>query len=298
MAYRLLLVLLALSGCDSNGLVSSDAGGGTGADGGSSDDGATGCTLIENTSSSGTGLAACNVLTRDTSSCAASRMADGFDGYWLKFSCRVTLSHVTVSGHPYIRLTSDDRPDYESVYFPSADPCHEAATGSGIVNPNRIAAQAITLNVPSSQSTQLTNMAGINYVGMAVNGVVLFSNQAAPGDDIYQEAKTFDRCGAHPQMSGVYHYHSEPYSVSYDDSAFIGVMLDGYPIYGRRDADGTVPTDLDAAGAHMGTTVDSATPGYHYHVNLQTSTASGSAGQTEWFLTTGQFRGTPGTTTP
>jgi hypothetical protein len=136
-------------------------------------------------------------------------------------------------------------------------------------------------------------MQGTAVVGLAVNGVPIFGNFAAPGDDIYQEAKTFDRCGGHPQFSGEYHYHSEPYAITYDDDAFVGVMRDGYPIYGRKDPDGSYPT-LDAQGGHSGPTVnDPSGTGYHYHVNQQTSTASTSAGQKQWFLTTGTFHGTP-----
>jgi hypothetical protein len=140
-------------------------------------------------------------------------------------------------------------------------------------------------------------MMGTAVVGLALNGVPIFGNFAAPGDDIYEEAQTFDRCGAHPQNTGKYHYHGEPYAISYDDSNFIGVMRDGYPVYGRRDPDASLPT-LDAYGGHTGVTVDSpSTPVYHYHVNEQTSTNPGTLGEMQWFLTTGTFRGTPGACT-
>ena len=72
-------------------------------------------------------------------------------------------------------------------------------------------------------------------------------------------------------------------------------MRDGYPIYGRKDPDGSLPT-LDPYGGHTGVTLESpSTPVYHYHVNEQTSTNPGTLGQKQWFLTTGTFRGTPGT---
>lgn len=101
------------------------------------------------------------------------------------------------------------------------------------------------------------------------------------------------RCAAHPQMSGVYHYHSEPLSISNDDPNFIGVMRDGYPIYGRRDSDGTIP-GLDGNGGHGGVTVDSAGQVvYHYHVNEQTSAMPTTRGQKQWFLTTGKYHGAP-----
>ncbi len=71
-------------------------------------------------------------------------------------------------------------------------------------------------------------------------------------------------------------------------------MRDGYFVYGRKDSDGSTPT-LDSFGGHTGTTPDSPiTPVYHYHLNLQTSTTSGTAGQTVWFITTGTYKGQPG----
>ena len=128
-------------------------------------------------------------------------------------------------------------------------------------------------------------------MGVGLNGVPLFSNNAAPPDDIYLEVRTFDRCGAHPTNTGAYHYHSEPYSITYDDSNFIGVLRDGYPVYGRREPDGVTLPTLDSFGGHTAPTIDSATPVYHYHLSLQTSDASTSAGTQAWFIMTGRFRG-------
>jgi hypothetical protein len=254
------------------------------------DGGGSGCTLTENTSATSTvNPAGCAVLSRDTSPCDASRAAAGITGYWRKFSCRVTLS-MSASG---VSAQADGRPDYPSNYFATSDACYETYTG-GIQNPNQIAAQQYTLTFPASPTTTAQSMMGVAVVGLAVNGVPVFGNFAAPGDDIFQEAQTFDRCGAHPQNTGKYHYHSEPYAISYNDANLIGVMRDGYPIYGRKDADGSPPT-LDIYGGHTGVTADSpGTPVYHYHVNEQTSTNPGTLGQKQWFLTTGTFRGTPG----
>jgi hypothetical protein len=75
-------------------------------------------------------------------------------------------------------------------------------------------------------------------------------------------------------------------------------MRDGYPLYGRHDADGSTPANLDASGGHVGTTPDSpSTAVYHYHVNLQTSHTGATAGDEAWFLTTGTYAGAPGTCT-
>lgn len=160
-------------------------------------------------------------------------------------------------------------------------------------NPNLIAAKSYTVNFPLAPDTNFQSMNGTAVVGLALNGVPIFGNFAAPGDDIFREALTFDRCGGHPQMAGAYHYHGEPYSLSYDDSRLIGVLRDGYPVYGRNESDGGVPT-LDTYGGHSSVTADSdGAAVYHYHLNQQTSSAVGTAGQMQWFLTKGTFRGTP-----
>lgn len=255
--------------------------------------GASGCALMENTSETAlVNSTGCHVLTRDTSACEASRKAQGLSGYWLQFSCRVTLTSTTMGGAKVVRAEADGQPDYKSFYFATTSACYETYSG-GIHNPNSIAAQSYIIDFPVTPDTTAQAMRGA-VVGLSLNGVPIFGNFAAPGDDIYTEAKTFDRCGAHPQNSGAYHYHAEPYALSYDDSRFIGVMRDGYPIYGRRDSDGSSPA-LDLAGGHTGVTTDSpTTPVYHHHVSEQTSTSAGTAGQKQWFLTTGTYRGTPG----
>src|SRR6478752_9566328 len=95
--------LAGLVGCNGSSLPVEAAamdGGGTNA-----------CALLDHTTSTGTGLASCNVVDRDTTACAADRAAQGLTGFWQRFSCRVTLSKVTVNGQPFVRLVSDDRPD-------------------------------------------------------------------------------------------------------------------------------------------------------------------------------------------
>lgn len=244
------------------------------------------CTLIENTSPTATvNSSGCHILTRDTSACESARRDAGLSGYWLKFSCRVSLK---MQGGT-VQAEADGRPDYKSFYFAKTDPCYE--TQPGVQNPNQIATQKLNVSFSLTPDSTSQPMRGAT-VGLSLNGVPIFGNFAAPGDDIFREAMTFDSCGAHPQMNGAYHYHGEPYSISSDDSNFIGVMRDGYAIYGRKDADGSMPT-LDAAGGHTGVTEGSTTPVYHYHVNQQTSTGAQTAGQKQWFLTTGTYHGTP-----
>lgn len=246
---------------------------------------ATGCALTDDTSATSTTSASgCAVLDRDTSACASARTTAGLDGVWLAFSCRVDLS---VDGET-VHAVSDGLPDTRSNYFTTGDPCHEDYTG-GIQNPNTIATEHYVVSFPRTPAGNGAQMRTA-VVGLAVNGVAVFGNFAAPGDDIYQEAKTFDRCAGHPSPPGQYHYHAEPLAITDDDARLVGVIRDGSPVYGRRDVDGTVPTDLDADGGHTGITAESATPVYHYHVNLQMN----ASGESEYFITTGLYHASEG----
>lgn len=236
----------------------------------------------------------CAVLARDTSACNASRTSQGLSGFWLDLSCRITLTKTTVSSQPVVQIhPADGWPDYLSPYFTSTDNCHEyyampSATPSSIVLEN------FTMTVPYTPNTTSATTMGHLATGVAVNGVLLFGNYAALGDDIYNESLTFDRCGGHVNSTG-YHYHTEPWAISQDDSNLVGVMKDGYPIYGRRDVGGAYPV-LDAQGGHTGTTSHSPVAlTYHYHLNFQTSTGTETAGFVDWFVNGGDFHGTPGT---
>jgi len=258
-----------------------------------SSDSSNSCSLTENTTQTTLSSNGCYLLSRDTTSCQSSREAQGLSGFWLKFTCRVTL---TKSGSNVI-ITTDGQPDYTSPYFASTNACYKSGFPSGrFANPNTLASQNISLTVPftpsASAGTIGTAMTG-GVVGVAINGVAIFSNAAAPGDNIYQEVSTFDHCEGHPAGT-LYHYHIEPTTVSNSDSNFIGVMRDGFPIYGRYDSDGTSPNLSKASGGgHSGTTVDSpSTSIYHYHVNLQTS---GSA--SAFFITSGYYMGSKGACT-
>ena len=249
------------------------------------------CPLTVNTTHSGIVTAGCPLLLMNTSSCRAQRTAAGLSGAWLRFSCRVSL---TVSGST-VTLSTDDQPNYPSPYFPKTSPCWSSYAPPR-TNPNIIAPHPTTMLIPLKPTSTSTTMR-LGTVGAALNGVALFNNQAAPGDDIYAEHYTFDQCMGHSAPPSTYHYHCEPYALSSNDSRLIGVMRDGHFVYGRRDMDGSMP-ELDAMGGHTWVTEDSAgVPLYHYHTNEQTSTNAGTRGMTAWFLTTGTYRGAPGTCT-
>lgn len=264
----------------------------TSSTGGSSGSTGTTCTpALNTTSTTTTNTYGCPVLTRDVSSCKAAREAQGLSGFWLKFSCNVTL---TKSGTNVI-LSSSNLPDYKSYYYSSTDNCYEAFTSTARkANPNLISSQTLSMTVPySPTAAAATTATSEGAIGMALNGVALYDNTAAPGDDIYNEEATFDKCDGHPEKSSRYHYHTEPSSITSADANFIGVMRDGIPVYGRNDySTSTVATGL-TNGAKTGKTVDSPTTDVlHYHAHLQTNGT-----KSVYFLSATAYVGTPGVCT-
>lgn len=275
-----LSAVLFINGCSGGSSSSSSTGSGT-------------CALTDNTTETTASTNGCYLLSRDTSSCAASRTAQGLSGFWLNFSCRVTL---TKSGSNVI-ITTDGQPDHKSAYFSTSNACYEAGFPTGrFANPNTLGSQSISMTVPYSPSAGAGSTGtamGMGAIGIALNGVAIFSNAAAPPDNIYDEVDTFDKCEGHPAGT-MYHYHTEPTTATNADEYFVGVMRDGFPIYGRYDAGGATPTlNKASGGGHQGTTVDSGGSSvYHYHVNYQSSGSDNA-----YFITSGYYMGTAGTCT-
>ncbi len=256
----------------------------------------TSCTATDNTTATSTVNAyGCYLRTRDVSSCQATRTAQGLSGYWLLFSCDVT---VTKSGST-VTLSSSNVPDYKSYYYGSNNNCYESfnTTNGRSPNPGSISEIAITMTAPFTPASKTApkTTAALGAVGLARNGVVIFNNLAGPGDNIYDESATFDGCEGHPANT-TYHYHIEPPAISNNDSNFIGVMRDGFPVYGKKDADGTTPT-LDTYGGHTGPLPsDTGTSLYHYHLKSVSGTDGDGNAASEYFLLTTYYYGTPGTT--
>jgi hypothetical protein len=302
----LLLAAVTLGGCSS-----SSGPGGSG--GGSTTGGSTTRSLTAFTSPTGktattgfsTTTGSCPLVTEDTSSCKAARQALGLSGNWLDFSCNVVEgladasmnATTSISDAKYVTLSVVSLPNYASNYYATTgsysftaydytvtgdfDALNQSYT-TFYPNPSTIAVQALTVPIPlspaaSSAKSQL--MTG-GPVGIAKNGVIIYPSDAGGTDSIFAESGSYDQCGGHPNNAS-YHYHNEPYALSYDDDALIGVMRDGYFIYGRRDADGSTPGTIAAQvaagtgddnllyvyGGHEGTAPSSSdTSAFHYHL--------------------------------
>ncbi len=163
---------------------------------------------------------------------------------WIKNS--FTCVTVSVSGSNYVFKTSS-LPTYKSPYWGTSSSLYEAAmysnaSGTNKVNPNLIKSQNITLTIPSNNTTTSAGSVAGGAVGVATNGIALYNDAAAPGDSLSTEYYSFDASQGHPTNTGAYHYHVEPPKISNNDSALIGIALDGYLVFGKKHDTTTNPS--------------------------------------------------------
>ena len=192
---------------------------------------------------------------------------------------------ITVDAN-WVTLQSEGVPNYTSPYWGSGHGLYEAPHAGMTVNPNFIETFSLEFRIPlNPEVTSSVTATSFGPVGIAVNGVSLYNQNAAPGDVLANEFPTFDRYLGHPTPTGQYHYHVEPLYITDDGSHLVGFLLDGFPVYGRKDQDGSYPTDLDTANGHTGVTADYPDGIYHYHIT-----------ETDPYISDG-YKGTPGTVT-
>ncbi|RJE75378.1 YHYH protein [Reichenbachiella sp. MSK19-1] len=118
--------------------------------------------------------------------------------------------------------------------------------------------------VPSLASS--SSATDLGAIGISVSGAVIYNDQEGPNVPLDGAVGSLDFNGAHtgPQS---YHYHLEPTSWSEDDDNLIGIIADGFFLYGRKcSSTGTYPENLDESGGHTSTTKYNAEGEYHYHI--------------------------------
>jgi len=193
--------------------------------------------------------------------------------WYSKFSSAVTVS----TDGSNVVLRSTGVPDHASPYWGVGNALYEAPHAGMQVNPNRISTQSLVLRVPSAPATASPSDTPMGPMGIAVNGVALFNQYAAGRSPLTNEILTFDRYNGHPQQTGQYHYHLEPLWLTARDgeAALIGVLLDGYPVYGPRESSGALPSGLDTCNGHTHATTDFPSGSYHYHVTTSVPYISG-----------------------
>ena len=187
-------------------------------------------------------------------------------------------SAVTVSfDGDEITIESNALPDHTSPYWETTNSLYIEPVVANVdqMSPGTIRAGSYTVTVPASPTKASSSSAtGLGAIGIAVTGAPIFNDEEGPNIALSENvASGFDYAGAHMGPTG-YHYHLEAADVdanttlSHDDDALVGILQDGFLIYGRKcNSTGDHPTDLDASGGHTSSSQhsDGATF-YHYHI--------------------------------
>jgi hypothetical protein len=245
----------------------------------------------------------------------------------------------------YMVVESSNRPEHKSYYWEATNSLYEAftfatnlykyavtKTAAGYTGtpasagPNMIYEQCITMKMPISPASASTKSeTDFSTMGLALNGVSFFNENAAPPDEITDELFTFDQCSGHPQNTGLYHYHVDPaclirdlggsvtdnsstvsgttYSWIEDNGTngglLVGFLMDGFPVYApvgdnHTDSDNASTPSIDAYNGHTHNTTEFTSGTYHYHVKTANI---GGTNSTVFWITNAKFYGTPGSVT-
>lgn len=122
----------------------------------------------------------------------------------------------------------------------------------------------IPLNpVPAKQPAMIKGRFLRGAIALAVNGIPIFNPQNNRGE-ISHEIGELDQWGGHCGRADDYHYHIVPLHLQARAGKDMPVAyaLDGYPIYGLTEPDGSAVRNLDACHGH-----DHDGLGYHYHAS-------------------------------
>jgi len=132
-------------------------------------------------------------------------------------------------------------------------PIPQNYTGS---NSWSIPLQPVMAAVPLSTKSNFMKGA----VALAVNGIPIFNALNNRGEDSYKIGE-LDNWGGHCGKSDDYHYHAAPlHLATVTGNLPIAYALDGFPVYGEKEPDGTTLTSLDTCHGHPWNTTQ-----YHYH---------------------------------
>lgn len=209
-----------------------------------------------------------------------------------------TTATITSDGN-FVTIKTNGMPDHKSPYYPTNNPLYEPYSGTTFgggnfnQNPNIIQSQNFTFKIPLNPEVATNHSATpLGPIGVGINGVPFFNQYAGPNNQpLTFEINSFDKYYGHPTGTSIYHYHVEPIyltTVKVNKSALLGFLLDGFPVYGPEEEDGTPlsSSDLDVFHGHTHSTVDFPNGTYHYHFTADAPYLNGNG-----------FYGTPGTVT-
>ena len=151
---------------------------------------------------------------------------------------------IKISGPSRIITTNNVPTTHTSGVFPVAS---SDAAYIYDRNPNSISAQSFTFTLPANPTIAAKPSCIFGEVGIMTTGVLLFDGFDAGNRDA-AAWEVQDRCDAHPQISGVYHYHNLSSCIKdISVGTVIGYAFDGFPITGPKLSSGNYlhTADLD-----------------------------------------------------
>lgn len=126
-----------------------------------------------------------------------------------------------------------------------------------------------------------TELGTVAKVGVGVDGVPIFADAPSVLETGHMPA--LDTCGGHVDPGGWYHWHATATdidtvfetegvaaaceNVTQDQTAVFGYAFDGFAMLGTLEIDGSVPTDVDDCGGHVGIVTEGEPAVYHYHAS-------------------------------
>lgn len=235
----------------------------------------------------------------DPTTTKATVIGEGVPSVYAKITGATSIN-LDSTGN-YIEIKSNGRPSQVSNYYENT-PWESTMKDTSFTNnvsktfnnetfrksPGRIIQYSMTYKIPKSPTANPTNMTPTatsgGPIGVAADGVPFFNQYNGSADAVTSEAVSFDRFYGHPNHDNSYHYHVEPKALTMNgnDSALLGFLLDGYPVYGtqHKNANGTTTSisnsDLDTFHGHYAYTPEYPNGVYHYHVTATAPYINGS----------------------
>lgn len=191
---------------------------------------------------------------------------------------------TSLSGNTFT-LTSNSIPNHErDTYYAVPDQVVQSNETTFSVAKDPTVEQEVTFAFPTSpQYTNTVTATPLASIGMMISGAVLYNPYEGDGTTvamssnftITENGKTasfIDDCSGHATPQGNYHYHANSSCVTRQvdttgaASHVIGLALDGFPIYGAYDINGTEVTSdkLDECNGIFSATPEFPQGIYHY----------------------------------
>jgi hypothetical protein len=225
------------------------------------------------------------------------------------------ITSIDTSGSTDVIFKTVNVPDHKSPFFGTSSPNYEAYNGdnpsfstkinlNGTISDPTLLSKTVTFTLPR-KAAGITSHASTSGgpIGIARNGVVYFNQYNGAGGALDElEINNADQYLGHPTPTNAgaqYHYHYEPkyLTTKFGNSAFLGFLLDGFPVYGPEENGVKITTDmLDAYHGHISATEDYPNDKiYHYHVVSSTSSVFDILKLAAPYINGGKYYGTKGT---